>query len=89
MKFRAWLTGSVLTALVAQPALAQQQKPEPAASDSARFYKFDPTEYQGRKRGVGTVVIEARQRVKFEKMLSLKKNFRAKIVDSQTDGALR
>ncbi len=71
-----------ISAAGAATALATDKTP-------SKFYDMEEQYIPGHVRAPSGLYLGAREKAKFDKLLVLKKNFRAKIVDSQSDGALR
>ncbi len=85
MKRTLMLTGTILAAaaLMAGAAFA-------AGNDQkAKFYDFSDQLIDGDVKKPPTIVMEARTRAKFEKLLKLKKSFRQAMIDSSKEPILK
>ena len=85
MKRTLMLTGTILAAaaVLAGAALA-------AGNDQkAKFYDFSDQPIDGDVKKPPTIVMEARTRAKFEKLLKLKKSFRQAMIDSSKEPILK
>ena len=62
---------------------------EPETSTKTKFYNFDDLLINGEYKKPQILYTDARQKVKFERLLKLKKDFLPKLKNTQRDPALR
>jgi len=67
----------------AMPALASEQVKE------SQFYDFGEQVIDGQIKTPGVTVVDQKQRVKFDRLLKLKKSFITELTESGKDSALR
>ena len=69
--------------MLSLPALAQEK------NTKTKFYNFDDLLINGEYKKPQVLYTDARQKVKFEKLLKLKKDFLPKLKQTEKDPALR
>ena len=69
---------------VPQPSLGQEK-----SSTKTKFYNFDDLLINGEYKKPQVLYTDARQKVKFEKLLKLKKDFLPKLKSTERDPSLR
>lgn len=62
---------------------------EPKKGTKTKFYNFDDLLIDGKIKKPQVLYTDARQKVKFEKLLKLKKSFLPKLINSRKDPTLR
>ncbi len=62
---------------------------EPKTSTKTKFYNFDDLLINGQYKKPQVLYTDARQKVRFERLLKLKKDFLPKLKNTQRDPALR
>ena len=77
------LLSVILVVLAQSPVFAQQK------STKTKFYNFDDLLINGEYKKPQILYTDSRQKVKFDKLLKLKKNLLPKLKDTQRDPALR
>ena len=70
--------------IVDEAAIAQEAKSSPT-----KFYNFDDLLINGKVKKPQVLWVDARQKVKFEKLLKLKKDFMVKLKETKKDPTLR
>lgn len=82
------LTITLLLAALALPAVTSAQEGD-AGDVKTKFYNFDDLLIDGQFKKPPVLYTDARQKVKFEKLLSLKKNFLPSLKATAKDTSLR
>jgi len=84
-RVRALLAAATLASLLA-PAAALATAPP---GGSSQIYVFDPQSFEGARRGSGLEAMRPHQRVRFDRLLELKKDLVPAIFSSRRDPALK
>ena len=77
---------AILGLMYAGPALS---KPSQKSQTKTKFYNFDDLLINGEYKKPQVLYTDARQKVKFERLLKLKKDFLPKLKSTQKDPTLR
>ena len=77
---------AILLALAVTPATVSAQDD---SKSKTKFYNFDDLLIDGQYKKPQVLYTDARQKVKFERLLKLKKDFLPKLKATAKDGALR
>lgn len=78
-----FITACILTIFIASAAYAQSK------GTKTKFYNFDDLLINGEYKKPQVLYTDARQKVQFERLLRLKKDFLPKLKDTSKDPALR
>ncbi len=78
--------GSIVVLLVSMTVVCNAN---PKSGTKTKFYNFDDLLINGQYKKPQVLYTDARQKVKFERLLKLKKDFLPKLRDTQRDPTLR